>query len=156
MNSYELLKSEACEDGIDVIDCSFQSNRIKGLCCDNVIGINANMDTSAEKTCVLAEELGHHYTTYGNIIDQSKTENRKQERTARIYAYNKLITLEKLALSKEAGCRNRYEIAEFLEVSEEFLQEALDTFKEIYSAGCHQLGEYLICFDPLNIYRIIE
>ena len=156
MNSYERLETEACNDGIDIVDYSFESNKIKGLYCDNVIGISTNLDSTSEKVCILAEELGHHHTTAGNILDQSKVENRKQERRARLWAYNKMITLEKLAAAKTAGCRNRYEIAEYLEVSEEFLQEAVNTYKEIYNAGCHQYGDYLICFDPLNIYVITD
>ena len=35
------------------------------------------MYIEAEKACVLAEELGHHYTTIGDIIDQKESENRK-------------------------------------------------------------------------------
>lgn len=153
MNDYERLESEACDDGIDVIDCSFESERIKGLYCDSVIGINKNLKCS-EKVCILAEELGHHYTTSGNIIDQSKVENRKQEHTARLYAYRKMITLDKLAAARQNGCRNRYEIAEHLEVIEEFLQAAIDSYKSIYGSGYHQHGDYLICFEPLNIIYI--
>lgn len=36
-------------------------------------------NAEAEKACVLAEELGHHYTAVGDIIDQSYYSNRKQE-----------------------------------------------------------------------------
>lgn len=53
--------------------------RIKG----NRIAIKEDM-IETEKKCVLAEELGHHYTTIGNILDQTDTANRKQERHARI------------------------------------------------------------------------
>lgn len=126
-----------------------------GLIKENRIAIREDIPT-VQKACVLAEELGHYHTTAGNILDQSKVENRKQERRARLWAYNKMITLEKLAAAKTAGCRNRYEIAEYLEVSEEFLQEAVNTYKEIYNAGCHQYGDYLICFDPLNIYVVTD
>ena len=33
---------------------------------------------------LLQEELGHHYTTHGNIIDIENAENRKQEHRARV------------------------------------------------------------------------
>ena len=59
----------------------------------NRIAIHQGLDTQVEKACVLAEELGHHYTTSGNILDQSKVENRKQEFRARMWAYNKQIGL---------------------------------------------------------------
>ena len=42
--------------------------RIKG----NRIAIKKDM-TTAEKACVLAEELGHYYTATGDILDMSKT-----------------------------------------------------------------------------------
>ena len=58
-------------NGIEVIHYPFETDRIKGLYCDGTIAISTDMKTDAEKACVLAEELGHHYTTYGNILDQS-------------------------------------------------------------------------------------
>lgn len=93
MNIYEKLQDEACKDGIDVVDYPFESKNIKGLYCDGVVAIRENIDTTAEKACVLAEELGHHYTSAGNILDQNQTENIKQERKARMWAYNKQIGL---------------------------------------------------------------
>ena len=69
MNTYERLQDEACGDGIEVVDYPFESKRIKGLYCDGTIAIRDNIDTTTEKACVLAEELGHHYTSVGNIID---------------------------------------------------------------------------------------
>ena len=86
MNTYEELQEEACKDGIDVIDYPFENKRIKGLYCDGTVAIRDNIDTTAEKACVLAEELGHHYTSVGNIIDMDSSSNRKQERQARLWA----------------------------------------------------------------------
>ena len=68
MNTYEKLQEEACKDGIDVIDYPFESNGIKGLYCNGTVAIRDNIDTTTEKACVLAEELGHHYTSIGNAI----------------------------------------------------------------------------------------
>ena len=65
MNSFERLEDEARKDGIDVIQKKFRSRRIKGLYGDGIIGINDNVKTSVEKTCVLSEELGHHHTSVG-------------------------------------------------------------------------------------------
>lgn len=152
MNSYEQLLTE--HTGLCIIEKHFKSNA-KGLCKGKKIGISKDIPTINEKACILAEELGHYYTTTGNILDQSKVENRKQERIARLWAYKKMITLDKLADARRCGCRNRFEIAEHLDVTEEFLQDALDSYKEIYGTGYQQHGDYLICFDPLNIvYRI--
>lgn len=152
--NYEALLAEAYSHGLVVKEKNLVSSdgRIKG----NKIAIRKDIDTEIEKSCVLAEELGHYYTTTGNILDQSKTENRKQEHRARLWAYNKMITMDKLENAIKSGCRNRYEIAEYLDVTEEFLQEAIDSYKEIYGVGYHQCGDYLICFEPLNIYIIAD
>lgn len=103
MNSLERLEDEACRDGIEIVNCRFNSPRIKGLYCDKTIGLNLDIDTSAEKTCVLAEELGHHHTSVGDILDMTDVSNRKQERQARLWGYNKLIGLAGLINAYEAG-----------------------------------------------------
>lgn len=56
-------------DGIDVIDYEFNNQRIKELYCDNSIGINKNIKTVTEKSCILAEEFGHHHTSVRCILD---------------------------------------------------------------------------------------
>ena len=152
--TYESLLKEADSRQLKVKEKTL--NQYNGLIVGNKIAIRKDIETETEKSCVLAEELGHYYTSSGDILDQSKPENRKQEHRARLWAYNKMITMDKLANARKSGCRNRYEIAEYLEVTEEFLQEAIDSYKEIYGAGYHQYGDYLICFEPLNIYMVAE
>ena len=93
MNTYEKLQDKACKDGIDVIDYPFNSNRIDGLYCDGTIAIRKDIETSAEKACVLAEELGHYYTSHGNIINMNDVKSRKQERQAREWGFNNRIGL---------------------------------------------------------------
>ena len=151
---YETLLDEADSHQLKVKEKTL--NQYNGLIVGNKIAIRKDIETETEKSCVLAEELGHYYTSSGDILDQSKPENRKQEHHARLWAYNKMITMDKLANARKSGCRNRYEIAEYLDVTEEFLQEAIDSYKEIYGDGYHQYGDYLICFEPLNIYHITE
>lgn len=155
MNQYETLIQNANDKGAEVIDYPFESENIKGLYCDNTIAISSKIKTTAEKSCVLAEELGHYHTSTGNILDQGKVENRKQEQRARLWAYRKMVTLDKIMSACEYGCRNRYELAEHLDVTEEFLQEALDKYHSIYGAAA-QIGGYLVMFEPLNIYHIDE
>lgn len=145
MNIYECLQDEACEDGVEVVDYTFQSQRIKGLYCDGTVAISKNMD-STQKACTLAEELGHHHTSVGNIINMESAQNRKQERQARLWAYNKQIGLAGLIKAYEAGCQNRYETAAYLEVTEEFLEECIQCYRDKY-------GEYKIV-DNYTIYFI--
>ena len=87
MTYEELLREESIP--VTEIDMSAIPH-LKGLYCDGAIGIDKNIETNTEKACVLAEELGHHYTSTGNILDQSSVANRKQEQKARLWGYNKM------------------------------------------------------------------
>ena len=147
MNTYEKLQDKACKDGIDVIDYPFNSNRIDGLYCDGTIAIRKDIETSAEKACVLAEELGHHYTSHGNIMNMDNVNSRQQEYDARLWGYNNLIGLLGIIRAFEHGCRNRYETAEYLEVTEEYLEEALKCYRSKY--GVYKVVDnYAITFIP--------
>lgn len=147
MNSLEHLEDQACKDGIEVIYSTFNSNRIKGLYCDGTVALNNNIETFKEKACILAEELGHHYTSVGNILDLSVAQNRKQERQARLWAYNKQIGLRGLIRAYEHGCKNRHETADFLEVTEEFLESAIYEYREKYGI-CTTIDNYIVFFIP--------
>lgn len=113
----------------------------------NRIAINKDIDTSAEKSCVLAEELGHYYTTTGDILDQSTVTNRKQELRARLWAYNKQIGLSGIISACKHGCRNLCEMAEYLDVTEEFLNEALSAYQSKYGISV-PIDNYMVFFEP--------
>ena len=147
MDNYECLEDEACMDGIEIVNCRFNSPRIKGLYCDKTIGINLDIDSSNEKACVLAEELGHHHTSVGDILDMSGAGNRKQERQARLWGYNKLIGLSGLVKAYETGCQDRFEVAEYLGVTDEYLCECLDAYRDKYGVGI-TMDDYYIMFIP--------
>lgn len=147
MDMLERLEHEAYEDGIDVIRYVFHSDRIKGLYCDGVIGINKDIDTRTEESCILAEELGHHYTTVGNIIHPDVNGNTKQEKKARLWAYNKKIGLSGIVSSYKHGCRNLFEMAEHLDVTETFLKDALTAYREKYGIYT-TFNNYIIYFEP--------
>lgn len=151
--NYETLLTEACEQGLIVKEkpLKYNNGRIKG----NRVAIRKDIETTAEKSCILAEELGHYYTSTGDILDLTVAENRKQERRARIWAYNKQIGLKGLINAYEHGCRNRHEIAEYLEVTESFLQEAVDCYHEKYGIFT-KIDNYVIYFNPLGILSLKE
>ena len=127
MITYEQLLKEADNKGLITKEKNLpvSKGRIKG----NRIAIKRDMSTT-EKGCVLAEELGHYYTTSGNILDQNIASNRKQEQLARLWSYNKLIGLRGIINAYNAGCTNKYEIAEFLNVTVEFLEEAIKKYTD--------------------------
>ena len=147
MNTFEQLEEQACKDGIDIIERRFNSERIKGLYCNGNIALSGKLETSAEKACVLAEELGHYHTTVGDITDLSDSRNRKQERQARMWGYNKLIGLTGIIQAFRAGCHSRHETAEYLDVTEEFLQECIDCYRDKYGI-CTTVDYYTVFFIP--------
>lgn len=124
--------------------------RIKG----NRIAIRQDL-TEKEKKCVLAEELGHHYTAAGEILDQSSVSNRKQELRGRAFAYNKLVGLTGIVGAYKHGCASLTESAEYLDVTEEFLTEALNYYKAKYGKGA-RIDNYMIYFEPcLGVFEMI-
>ena len=142
---YEALLVEADDEGLTVkeMPMKYNNGRIKG----NRIAIRKDIDTSAEKACVLAEELGHHHTSVGDILDMTDIGNRKQERQARVWGYNKLIGLSGLIKAYEAECQDRFEVAEYLDVTDEYLSECLDTYRDKYGVGV-TVDDYYIMFIP--------
>ena len=148
---YDKLLKEAEQRNIEVVERKLPK-RTKGLYCDNYIAINKGLGTTNEKACTLSEELGHHYTTTGDILDQTNISNRKQERLARAWGYEKLVTIEDLISAYIEGIQNRYELAEYLRVTEEFIDECLKYYKEKYGL-CYQIGSYIVYFEPLGIFQ---
>lgn len=148
MTRYETLLENASDAGVIVDETShFCGTKIKGLYLDKHIAISKDISTDTEKACILAEELGHHYTATGNILDQSTVENRKQEMRGRIVAYNKLVGLRGIVDAYLNHCQSISESAEYLEVTEEFLIDSLNYYRNKYGVYT-KLDNYVIFFQP--------
>lgn len=151
--TYEELLQHADSEQIIVKEKPLKN--FDGLAFGNKIAIRKDINTSKEKSCVLAEELGHYYTTSGNILDQSDTMNRKQELKARFTGYNIKIGLIGIVSAYESGCSNLYEMAEYLDVTEEYLQDAIECYTSKYGE-CTCIDNYAIYFIPnLMVLKII-
>jgi hypothetical protein len=150
--TFDELLEEASAEGLNVDKADLVAH--DGLICDNSIYLRKDIQSMAERACVLAEEIGHRKKNVGNIIDQSQTDNRKQELKARYWSYDKMVGLIGIINAFNYGCRNRYEMAKYLDVTEDFLQEALDAYKDKY--GCDvKIDNYLIRFIPyLSVVKI--
>lgn len=155
MTELEKLENEARNERIDIISYHFSSNRLKGLYCNNTIALSKKLKSNKERACILAEELGHYHTSYGNIINQNITENRKQEQRARIWSYDRLIGLHGIIKMCESNCKSLHECAELLDITEEFLIEALAFYRNKYGQSV-KYNNYVIYFEPsLGILKII-
>lgn len=151
--SYEELLIEAQELGLIVKEKPLKAN--KGRILGNKIAIKNDISKQAEKKCILAEEIGHFKTNAGNILDQSQVVNRKQEKLARNWAYEKLVSFDKLIEAFNKGVRSKYELACYLEVTEEFLHDAIIFYGEKYGEY-HKLDNYIIQFNPLSIIKSFD
>lgn len=152
--TYEELQMENENLNIQELDLSGVSD-LRGLYIDGNIAIHKDL-TETEKACVLAEELGHHHTSTGNILDLKDIRNRKQERIARLWAYNKQIGLLGIISAFKASCYNSYDMADCLGVTEEFLQEAIECYRQIYGIGI-MVGNYFLQFEPyLQVHTMMS
>lgn len=150
MISYEELKQEV---PIILDDQAALPEWLKGIYIESDISsmilLNENLGTDRERKCILVEEVGHHYKTVGDIADQTKLENQQQELRARQWGYERLVPLSAIVQAFHARVKGRYEIAEFLDITEEFLQASIDRYRNKY--GIYTVWEnYIIYFDPLG------
>lgn len=71
----------------------------------------------------------------------------KQELRARMWAYDKQIGLLGIIKSYEHGCRSKHEMADYLDVTEEFLCDALKRYRQKYGMYT-TVDNYIIYFEP--------
>lgn len=152
MSHYEELLTK--NEHIKIKDTHSLPNGYSGFYKDGVILIDKNL-SERRKAEVLYEELAHHKLTYGNILDQSKFNNRKFENYARRYGYEAALPLRIIVEAYNYGVSNLYELAEYVQLSEEYIAEILKHYKNKYGIGTHY-GEYLITFDPLRVFKYKE
>ena len=151
--TYEELLIESDNLGLIVKEkpLEYHDGRIKG----NRVAIRSTIPTHTQKACVLAEEIAHHITSTGDILDMSNISNRKQEYKARIWSYNKLIDLQGFINAFEHHCTNLYETATFLGVTEQFLADTINAYMHKY--GCYiRYKNYVIEFGFNSVNVIMQ
>ena len=146
MTKYEKLLVKAEKLGVKIKEIDFGDYEECGYYNNSKILINQNL-SEKQKYIILAEELGHHFLTYGDISDQKKVQNRKQERIARNWGYEKIVGIIDIINAFNAGARNKYEMAEYLEITEPFLESAIKYYKEKYGVT-FKIDEYIVFFEP--------
>ncbi|MGG7213493.1 ImmA/IrrE family metallo-endopeptidase [Clostridium nigeriense] len=146
MRDYNNLLRKTSEEGVSVVEINLGTDTPCGKCIGDTIFINDRATTN-EKRCVLAEELGHYHLTIGDITDLKDINNRKQELKARRYGYKLLIEPDDIVHAMKQGCNNRYDLADFLNISEEFFEELIEDFKRQYGVGIF-VGNYYLQFEP--------
>ena len=144
---YEALLEEARQKGLVVIEkYPFHSPNIRGLCCDDTIALNAQIDTEAERTVILCEELAHAAQAAGNILQDPRMERRAREQS-----FDRLISPEGLIHAYLCGCREAWEFAEHFGVTEAFLCEAMENYRArfgVLKRISFNGEDYAITFEP--------
>lgn len=159
MTKYEKLLIEAEKECVEVIEVDLGTKKKCGKYLsndeENLIFINSNM-TDIEKHEVLAEELGHHHTTHGNITNLDDIRNKKLELIARRDGFKILVEPIDIVAAMRHGASNMYELAEYVNVSVDTLSEIIEDFKKQYGLGI-LVGNYYIQLEPsFGIFRDID
>lgn len=143
--TYEELLTQTDKEGLIVKEKKLTGS--DGRIHENRIAIRSDIDTTVEKSCVLAEEIGHYHTSTGDITRLTNDTQRKQEQKARLYGYNLKIGLLGIVDCYKKGCRNTHEMAEYLDVTEDYLLEALKCYRLKYGI-CAPVDNYIVYFEP--------
>lgn len=105
-----------------------------------------------KKAEVLFEELSHHKLTYGNILNQSSFNNRKFENYAVRHSYETAIPLDLIINAYKQGISNLFELAEFVQLSEEYVVKVLKHYKSKNGQSVYH-DNHLIVLDPLQVFE---
>lgn len=147
---------------LQVKEIDMPNKKIKGLYSRNkyipngMVLLNNNYDYYSLNG-VLAEEIGHHATSHGNILDNYSTMQNimaaKQEVKARRFGYDLILPLDKLIECFENGIWDDvYEICLHLEIDRSYFNEIIHDYKLRFGNYVKYNG-YTIEFEPLNIYK---
>ncbi|MBU2703651.1 Zn-dependent peptidase ImmA (M78 family) [Sporomusaceae bacterium BoRhaA] len=101
-----------------------------------VIGLSTYIQNESEKRCIMAEELGHHFTSAGICIPRNRefycyserTEITRTEYKALKWAANYLIPEHDLLDAIKSGLYEPWELAEHFDVTNEFAAFRLRLF----------------------------
>lgn len=149
MGKYEELIIQ--NNHLHICDSFELPGMFKGFYDNGVILIDKNL-SNAKKLEILSEELAHHEITYGNILNVNDIQNKKYELKARRLSSERIITLKGIIDAFKHGVQNLYELADFFEVTEQFILETLEHYKQKhgYSVCC---DGYIIQFEPLRVFE---
>ncbi|WP_337227945.1 ImmA/IrrE family metallo-endopeptidase [Staphylococcus succinus] len=149
MSLYENLVIE--HDYLKIRDVHALPSGYEGFYSDGYILIDKSIP-NFRKAEVLFEELAHHKLTWGNILDQEDFNNRKFENYARRAGYQAALPLRIIIEAYHYGISNLYELAEYVELSEEYIILVIEFYKKKYGLSTYFNG-YVIKFEPLQVFE---
>lgn len=129
----------------------------KGLYIDNFIYLSPNQ-SKEELVNSVAEEIGHHLTSVGDITVLDTNEKRKQEQKARDVGNTLAVTPQDFVNCYHEHFDNVWQCAEFLGVTKQTLENAVATYSKMYEHGL-TYKNYKIIFRPngtVGVYEFFE
>lgn len=108
----------------------FPMQKVKALSIPRTIVINPlKINKKSEKKTCIAHELGHQCTnSFYRINSPLETKSRLEERATR-WAVNELISAEDLKQAFKKGLTEVWQLAEYFEVTEDFIRDAVRVHK---------------------------
>ena len=153
--TYDELLIVAENEGVTVVEYEFDG-KYSGLYCDGYAFIDKTA-SNIQKCCTLAEELGHHFTAASNIVETDSIDKCKQEQLGRRWGFENILPVQKIIDAIINGCDTLYAIAEQLEVTPEYLQDALKYYSQKYGPDI-SYGDYVVVFssESLIVHPILD
>jgi hypothetical protein len=163
LSKLELLLDEARLYRIEVKNATLPK-RIKGLYfSDNnlppVIALNKQcIEGMSEELCIMAEEIGHHFTSAGDLLSNSidKAIIVKQEQIARKWAVKRIASLTDIINAYENGAQSLYEMAEYMDITEDFLCRAIELYRRKHGLMTEVGDKYIVYFEPFGVLKKIS
>ena len=158
MNLYEKLEDLAYSEGI-VIDRRRKLEALSGMLvmiegCPPIVHVSPALNLP-ESAGVLAEELGHYYTSSGDngFAANKQQVDRAEERALRAAVRDVLqLHPDRIIALIEAGVSTFHELADRLEISEAFLARARLAWIAHYGL-VYKRNDYSLYFDPLSLHK---
>lgn len=150
-------------ENLHVVETEFPVDKVKGYYKRNkhlpngLVLLNDKYDYYIQNG-VLAEELGHHETSYGNILGAySKEDNinaARQELKARRFGFKLAVPLEKLIKCYKQGVWGDVcEMCLTMQIDRSYFYAAIEDYKKQFGTYVKYDG-YYIQFEPLDIVEI--
>lgn len=158
----EILKNY---DKMDVLETEIPNNKLKGLYKrdkhwpNGLVLVDEKSDHYLQNG-IIAEEIGHHETSYGNLLG-TYTQNTKdhvdklrQELRARRHGYKLAVPLEKLIKCYKQGIwGDLYEMCLSMQIDRSYFEKVIEDYQKQFGSYVEYDG-YLINFKPLNIREV--
>lgn len=148
LEPYDSLLELAKAMGLKVVERA--PIKADGRIQSNYVFLSEKLETTPEKLCTLTEEVGHALNNTGDINDQTIVFNRQQELKARKFCYEFLTPLMKIvdAILYFGDEATKYNVAEYLNVTEKFLNEAINHHRRKNGNIKVDLGMVFVVFYP--------